>query len=246
MNEHLHPQCSKPVQLFAGNLTGTFYYPSGVALVNQARPAYLTLQRNPSNKYDNYAIKVMYGSHQVGWVPRVHSKQVSEWMEANTAHDLDVAVLVTNIDNRSISVNITGFIPKEQTMASTTTISLLSSNGIDKLIETNKTTAISAAFLEAGKLANGQVVKLAGKHLPVMLRGYADTPLGRLVIANVANIAAQKLRGNDPRLQKLTKAMMVHAYQELYAEFDLEAMLEDLLQNSSIKKALKAVDGAPE
>lgn len=113
---------------------------------------------------------------------------------------------------------------------------------IDQVIDKNKQTAVSAAFMEAGRIANNQVAKIASKQLPVMLRGYADTALGKLVLANAANFAAQKLRPQDQRLGKLTGAMMVQAYQELYADFDIEQMIEDLLENSTIKKALKTVD----
>lgn len=121
---------------------------------------------------------------------------------------------------------------KEPTMAQT----------IDTIIDKNKQTAVSAAFMEAGRIANNQVAKIAGKQLPVIVRGYADTALGKVVMANLANFAAQKLRPADQRLNKLTGAMMVQAYQELYAEFDIEQMIEDLLDNSSIKKALKTID----
>lgn len=113
---------------------------------------------------------------------------------------------------------------------------------IDQIVDKNKQTAVSAAFMEAGRIANNQVAKIASKQLPVMVRGYAETPVGKLVLANIANFAAQKLRPQDQRLGKLTGAMMVQAYQELYADFDIEQMLEDLLENSTIKKALKTVD----
>lgn len=108
----------------------------------------------------------------------------------------------------------------------------------NKLLDRNQTLATTAAFLEAGRIANGQATKLALKHLPLMARGYADTPAGRLLLANAASVAAGKLRPTDSRLSKLTDAMITSAYQELIQTFDIEKMIDEMLSNDTIKKAL--------
>ena len=41
---------------------------------------------------------------------------------------------------------------------------------MDKIIETNKNLATSAAYMEAGRIANNQIAKALGKKLPMMLR----------------------------------------------------------------------------
>jgi hypothetical protein len=105
-------------------------------------------------------------------------------------------------------------------------------------INTNKSAATQAGYMEAGRLANNQFAKLAGKHLPFMLRGYADTPVGKLVIANVAILAAQQLRPNDPTLAKLTNAMAVQAFQAVYQTVDIEGFLDNLLASPEIKAAM--------
>ncbi len=116
------------------------------------------------------------------------------------------------------------------------------SSTIDKVLDVNKQTAVSAAFMEAGRIANNQAAKFISGKAPLVARGYVQTPIGKLVIANMANMAVEKFRPDDRRLNKLTKAMMVSAYQEALAEFDIEEMIENMLSNSSIKKALKSLD----
>lgn len=117
---------------------------------------------------------------------------------------------------------------KEQTMTSS-------------IVNKNVSLAGSAAMLEAGSLANKAITKLVSKKAPVMVRGYVDTPLGRLVTANLAQLALQQFRPGDVRLQKLTDAMILTAYQELISTIDLDSMLDQLLDDKQVKKALDKV-----
>jgi hypothetical protein len=119
---------------------------------------------------------------------------------------------------------------KENTMNITNTVSTTVNN--------NKAAAKAAGYLEAGRIANNKLSKVAGKALPMMARGYADTPAGRLVLANIAQMAAAQMRPNDPTLAKLTMAMTTAAYQEVIQNFDIEGMLDNLLDSNEIKRAL--------
>lgn len=114
---------------------------------------------------------------------------------------------------------------------------------MSQIITKNVNVATTAAVLEAGRIANNQITKVISKKAPIMVRGYVDTPLGKLVMANLANMAAQHFRPDDTRLLKLTDAMMVQAYQEVIQDFDIEGMIESLLDNKNIKQALEKVDG---
>lgn len=115
---------------------------------------------------------------------------------------------------------------------------------INAIIEQNVTLGTSAAFLEAGRIANNQLSGIASKKLPIMVRAYADTALGRLILANIALMARDHFRPNDERLGKLANAMAVSAYQEVLQHFDIEQMIDDMLSNSTIKRALKTFDEA--
>ena len=108
----------------------------------------------------------------------------------------------------------------------------------------NKSAAADAAYMEAGRIANNGAAKLAGKHLPFMLRGYADTPLGKLVIANIAVMAAAQLRPNDMTLARLAEAMTVEAFQAVYQEVNVEAMIASLLGSDEMKAALSKLPAA--
>ena len=116
---------------------------------------------------------------------------------------------------------------------------------LNKIIESNKSAIKSAGYLEAGRMANTQVAKLASKKLPMMLRGYADTAVGRLVIANLAQMAAAQFKPNNQKLAKITEAMVVESYTQVIQEFDLDGMMEELLKSAPMTKAMKVLDAAP-
>jgi hypothetical protein len=113
------------------------------------------------------------------------------------------------------------------------------------LIATNQSAATQAGYLEAGRIANNQIVRLSSKALPMMVRGYADTPVGKLVLANVAQLAASHLRAGDATLARLTNAMTVAAYQELIQTFDIEGWLNQVLEMPEIKRAVSKLGEAP-
>jgi hypothetical protein len=115
---------------------------------------------------------------------------------------------------------------------------------INKTVDNNVSMAQNAAILEAGRIVNNQLVKVVSAKAPLMMKGYVDTPFGRVVLANVAITAAQKMRPNDARLARLTQAMGVMAYQEVVQVFDVEKMINDLLESDTVKAALSAVDTA--
>lgn len=117
---------------------------------------------------------------------------------------------------------------------------------ISNLIEINKTSATSAAYMEAGHIANKQLGKVMSKQLPMMVRGYADTPLGHLIMANLAVLAIDHFRPDQRQLRRLAQAMQVQAYQELLKELDIDGMIDDLLDNGGIKRALAKLKDDPE
>lgn len=113
---------------------------------------------------------------------------------------------------------------------------------INSIIASNKESATTAAVLEAGRIANNQVAKLAAKKLPMMVRGYADTPMGKLVIANIAQQAALHFRPEDATVKALTDAMQTQAYIELIQTVNLEEFIDGLMDSPEIKRAVKKLD----
>lgn len=111
-------------------------------------------------------------------------------------------------------------------------------------VDNNKSAAVSAAYLTAGKIANDQVTKLANGHLPVFVRGYAATPLGKLVTANIAQLLIQHFKPKSEGANKLADAMVTQAYTELLATAGIEEFVDSLLNDPKIAKALKTVEAA--
>ena len=116
------------------------------------------------------------------------------------------------------------------------------SSKLNTVIDSNKSAATVAAYQEAGRLANKKAREVLAKKAPLMVRGYVDTPIGGLVIANLAMLAQQQFRPEDARLVKLTRAMQVQAYQELIQSFDIESFIDELMENNTVKRALAKLD----
>lgn len=116
-------------------------------------------------------------------------------------------------------------------------------NMFDKMIAANKTIAVTGAYMEAGRVANNQVAKLVSAKAPLMVRGYVDTPMGKVVLANLTMMAIDQFRPNDAKLKKVANAMGAVAYQELIQTLDIEGMLNELTSSEGIKAALAAVAG---
>lgn len=130
------------------------------------------------------------------------------------------------------TINTSPTIEKEITM--TNKITAIASG----IAASNFSAAKTAAVMEAGRIANVEITKVLAKRLPMMVKGYADTPAGRLVVANLAGVALQQLRPDDARLKALVDAMQVQAYQELLQTIDIEGFIDGLLENPKIKNAV--------
>lgn len=134
---------------------------------------------------------------------------------------------------------------KETTMTKTNITERAQATG-SRILSANKQAAQSAAYLEAGNIANNQLAKVAGKKLPLMLRGYADTPYGKLIIANIAQQLAAEFRPNNKQLQSLTAAMTVAAYSEVIKLVNIDGMIDELLESKDIKAALSKLGDTSE
>lgn len=130
------------------------------------------------------------------------------------------------------TINTSPTIEKEITM--TNKITAIASG----IAASNFSAAKTAAVMEAGRIANVEITKVLAKRLPMMVKGYADTPAGRLVVANLAGVALQQFRPDDARLKALVDAMQVQAYQELLQTIDIEGFIDGLLENPKIKNAV--------
>jgi hypothetical protein len=102
----------------------------------------------------------------------------------------------------------------------------------------------NAGYLEAGTIVNRQLTKLASAKLPLMVRGYADTPIGKLIIANLFKVAIHELRPDNHVLQRLSDASLEAAHLDVIRTLDIDGLIDDMLSDETFKRALSKLEGA--
>lgn len=183
----------------------------------------------PRDIVDTYEITQQYPNYLViKSTVKEYNKYKQEYEAVATACATPVSAEVLKTIQKNIITN-----KKEETM-------------FDKIVNANKAVAVNAAYMEAGRVANNQVTKLVAAKAPLMVKGYIDTPVGKVVVANLTNMAVEQFRPTDARLKKVSQAMMTQAYQELIQTIDIEGMLNELTSSEGIKAALAAVAGQEE
>jgi hypothetical protein len=119
-----------------------------------------------------------------------------------------------------------------------------STTGVSKMstiIATNKTALIAAAQLKAGSALNAAVVAALKKSgaVPMMLRGYLDSPLASVVVANVVNVAAGYT--TNAKVKQAAQLMLQSAAVDVVNLVDIEGMISKLIDSPDIAKALAGV-----
>jgi hypothetical protein len=157
----------------------------------------------------------------------------------------DYAVLthtISNASNRTGRVsgqNLNHAAPYQSEKETTMSLNQTISAAVSTAVESNKSAAAQAGYIEAGRILNNKAVELVSKSkaVPLLARGYVDTAFGKLVIANAAQIAVRQMRPNDKTLTRLSEAMAVAAYQELIQTIDIEGMIDNLLNSPEVLRA---------
>lgn len=101
--------------------------------------------------------------------------------------------------------------------------------GISTVAVQNKSAAINAAVDAVGRTGNALAINLVKPHLPMMVRGYADHPLFAITMANLVNYAVQQTGLGGERGRVAANAMIQSAYVDLGRKFDINKMVETLL-----------------
>jgi len=111
-----------------------------------------------------------------------------------------------------------------------------STNMVTRTMDANVDAAKVAAQIAMGKTLNAVVAKQLSdrKVLPIMVRGYADTAFGAVVIANAADFAVKQFNIQNPKARIATEAMMQAAMVELLAQVDFEGIINDVLSNVTL------------
>lgn len=115
-------------------------------------------------------------------------------------------------------------------------------NVIDSVVQRNKTAVTGAAALTAGKTINRVVIKKVAPLLPEGVQAYADSAIGRLVVANIIAALADTYKGtNSGKLRTASQFMVESAVFELVDNLQIDAVISDFLEDSTIQTALAEV-----
>ncbi|WCX68698.1 hypothetical protein [Salmonella phage GSW6] len=110
---------------------------------------------------------------------------------------------------------------------------------VTAIVAANKSAAATAAKLEAGKVALTQLTKVAAKALPSGMAGmfakqYLDTPVGRVVVANLLNLAIEQYAPNNQKAKIVAKAAMDAAMLEVVQSFNISEMIDKAIEGINI------------
>lgn len=249
------------VPVYRGPVSGLSFHDYG-KYINKLVVGTALILRPVENQYDAKAVGVFYCDKLIGWIPKAKNEEVSRLVRRGveltatiTNHDLQAGFetrlyIQVYVDRSVADDDDDGLLPASTTSNTATQTATKTNitrkdtimNKIEQVVDTNKKAITSAAFLEAGYIANKQMSKVLSKKLPMMVRGYADTPAGRLVVANLAVMLVQHFRPDNKQLVRLTSAMQTQAYGELIRELDIDGMIDELLESGSIKRAMNTLE----
>jgi hypothetical protein len=117
------------------------------------------------------------------------------------------------------------------------------SSRLSRTVDDNTGALKNASYFEAGNIVNEQLAKIVSAKAPLMVRGYVNTPIGTLVIANLFKVLVHELRGDNAVLQRLSDASMEAAYVDLVRTLRVDELIDELLSIDSIKRAMSKVGG---
>lgn len=212
----------------------------------------VVLKPEPDNKFSKTAVAVYWNHNMIGHVSKEQSSEALHIMRNGNVAELQA--IIEKINATCIKATVIkpyyttelkgGFIRDHlyQGAVFKTISKKEEPNMLNKFVNLNKMIATNAAYLEAGRVATNQLAKVAASKAPLMIRGYADTPAGKLVIANIFAVAVDQYRPGNQPLMKLGNAMMTSAYQEFIASFNIDQMLEEFLGSDKIKAAMEKIE----
>ena len=105
---------------------------------------------------------------------------------------------------------------------------------IANIVAANKSAVVNAAKLEAGKIALTQITKVAAKKAPFMIKGYIDTPIGRVVIANLLSVAVDQYAPTNAKAKAVAGAAMEAAMLEMVQSFNIAEMIDEMVKGIDI------------
>ena len=109
------------------------------------------------------------------------------------------------------------------------------------IVDANKTSAKTATGIIAGNIINERLAKAVIPKLPLMARGYLDTPMGHAALANIAAGAMIHFFPGNKRAMQASSAMIEAAMVTFASSFNIEELANEILDGVT----LPSVDVAP-
>ena len=103
-----------------------------------------------------------------------------------------------------------------------------------QVVNDNVEAAKNAAVISAGKALNAAIAEKVKGQLPLMARGYAETPIGAIVIANLVNFAVQNFAAHNDKARWVADAMLQAAMVDFVSSFNIESMLKEVLDTAKV------------
>ena len=107
-------------------------------------------------------------------------------------------------------------------------------------LEQNKQAAIIAAKVDAGRIINKQVIKQLKPHVPMLLRGYLDTPLAPVIAANVVAMIGNHT--DNSKVKKVSELMLLGAADATVQSFNLDKIIDDVLAGIKLPAGFLSAD----
>lgn len=103
------------------------------------------------------------------------------------------------------------------------------------MVESNTGAAKQAAKRRTGNMINERVINLIQPKLPLMVRGYADSELGKAVICNAIAAGLIKYFPTNEKVLLASDAMITAAMDNFIGSFNIEQMIDEVLDGINLE-----------
>lgn len=168
-----------------------------------------------------------------GVLPDKYIVPENEYQHPASWSYIDCGTLENKFDKPAKVVNTNNVSSQTQNQNLTGEVKMTKVNNV---VAANKSAAVSVAKIEAGRIAVKQAVKLVKPAVPMMARGYLETALGELVVANLFKFAVDNFAANNDKAQVVADAMLQGAMLGAIQSLNVEQMISDVLEKVDISK----------
>lgn len=99
----------------------------------------------------------------------------------------------------------------------------------EKISDRNMAASKTALAIGVGANLNTGLMRRLKPKLPLAIRGYAEHPLGKVVIANAVALMVDTFMADNEQAETAADAMILSAMSEFTSSIDLEGLFRDLL-----------------